>query len=98
MRKISVKADPIVCAIGSLIAVPALFLSILLTRDLPLSVLFLIIGVAVTAMCLCWTLVADILLYTIHPNKRSSASAFNILICHIFGDAISPYILGSVSI
>ena len=48
-------------------------------------------------MCLCWTLVADILLYTVHPNRRSIASAMNILICHILGDAISPYILGAVS-
>ena len=97
LRKISVCADPIVCAIGSLIAVPSLFLAILLPRVLPLSVLFLIIGVGITAMCLCWTLIADILLYTIHPNRRSIASAMNILICHILGDAISPYILGEIS-
>jgi len=44
------------------------------------------------------TLVADILLYVIHPNKRSIASAFNILICHLFGDAGSPYVIGAVSL
>ena len=42
-------------------------------------------------------MVADILLYVIHPNKRSIASAFNILVCHLFGDAGSPYVIGAVS-
>ena len=47
-------------------------------------------------MCLSWTIVADILLYVIHPNKRSIASAINILICHLLGDAFSPYVIGAV--
>jgi hypothetical protein len=42
-------------------------------------------------------MVADILLYVIHPNKRSIASAFNILVSHLFGDAGSPYVIGAVS-
>jgi hypothetical protein len=48
-------------------------------------------------MCLSWTIVADILLYAIYPTKRSIASAFNILICHLLGDAGSPYVIGLIS-
>ena len=89
-------ADPLVCAFGSLIAVPTLFMSILITRTAHQAAFWLISAVVITALCLSWTLVADILLYVIHPNKRSIASAVNILICHLFGDAGSPYLIGAV--
>ena len=85
-----------VCAFGSLVAVPSLFILILITRTANQYVFWLLAAVAITAMCLSWTIVADILLYTIHPSKRSIASAFNILICHLFGDAGSPYVIGLV--
>ncbi len=98
LRNVTKKADPIVCAIGSLIAAPTLFILILITRSANQIVYWLIVFVAISSMCLSWTIVADILLYVIHPTKRSIASAFNILICHLFGDAFSPYVIGAVSL
>lgn len=77
---------------------PALFVLILITRTAHPVIFWAISGIAISALCLSWTLVSDILLYVIHPNKRSTASAFNILICHLFGDAGSPYVIGAVSI
>ena len=89
-------ADPLICSIGSLITIPTLFLAILITRTSEPAFFWITTAVAITALCLSWTMVADILLYVIHPNKRSIASAFNILISHLFGDAGSPYVIGAV--
>lgn len=97
LREVTKKGDPIVCALGSLIAVPALFILILITRSANPIIFWSIAFLAISAMCLSWTIVADILLYVIHPTKRSIASAFNILICHLFGDAFSPYVIGAIS-
>lgn len=97
LRKLTGKADPLLCAFGSLITVPCLFILILVTRSIPMPLWWCLTFVAISSMCLSWTIVADILLYTIHPTKRSIASAFNILICHLFGDAFSPYVIGAIS-
>lgn len=97
LRKRMPNADPLVCALGSLVAVPALFVLILMTGAVNEIIFWFIAGVAISAMCLSWTLVADILLYAIYPNRRSIASALNILICHLFGDAGSPYVIGAIS-
>jgi hypothetical protein len=59
-------------------------------------VFWLLTAFTISAMCLSWTIVADILLYAIYPTKRSFASAINILVVHLFGDAGSPYIIGMV--
>lgn len=97
LREFTKRADPYVCALGSFIAVPTLYIILLVTRAAPPVVFWGLVCIAISAMCLSWTIVADILLYVIHPNKRSIASAFNILICHLFGDAFSPYVIGAVS-
>lgn len=90
-------ADPLICAFGSLISVPTLFILILTTREANPVFFWFIAAIAISGMCLSWTLVADILLYTVYPNRRSIASAMNILICHLLGDAGSPYVIGAIS-
>lgn len=97
LRKKTPNADPLVCALGSLIAVPSLFILILATGAVNEVLFWLIAAVAISAMCLSWTIVADVLLYAIYPHRRSIASALNILICHLFGDAGSPYVIGAIS-
>ena len=97
LRKVTKHADPLVCALGSLIAVPTLFVLVLVTRMANPVVFWLLAGLAISAMCLSWTIVSDVLLYAVYPNRRSIASALNILIVHLFGDAGSPYIIGAVS-
>ncbi len=96
LRSLKPYSDALVCAFGSLIAVPSLFILVVVTRTAHPVLFWFLSGVAISALCLSWTLVSDILLYVIHPNKRSTASAFNILICHLFGDAGSPYVIGAV--
>ena len=35
--------------------------------------------------------------YVIVANRRATAAAFQVMICHLFGDATSPYIVGVIS-
>lgn len=53
--------------------------------------------IALSSLCLSWTMFSDILVNVIHPNKRATAFAFSIFISHLFGDASSPYLVGLVS-
>lgn len=97
LRLVTKKADPLICALGSLIAVPTLYVIILITRTANPILFWFLVCISISAMCLSWTVVADILLYVVHPTKRSIASALNILFCHLFGDAFSPYVIGAIS-
>jgi len=97
-KKFQFKADPMICALGSLLSVPALLISVLITRSANLIYFWIMTFTAIASLSMNWTLMADIQIYVIHPNKRSSANALNILLCHLFGDAISPFIIGAVSL
>ena len=88
--------DPLICAVGSLIAVPIILILVYITRTANAYIFWLLTSVTVVSMCLSWTTMADVLLYAIHPSKRATASAFNTLVCHLFGDASSPYVIGAV--
>lgn len=95
-RRYNARADPILCAIGVFVSVPFGFVGLALPhRVLTLSWIFIFI--AIVALCINWTLVADILLYVVPANRRSFAQAIQILIAHLFGDAFSPFLVGSVS-
>ena len=90
------RADPLICAFGILISVPFAFFGIVIAHK-SASLSWIMIFIAITFLCVNWTLVADILLYVIPPNRRSFAQAIQILIAHLLGDAFSPYLVGSVS-
>jgi len=44
-----------------------------------------------------WSIVSDMTLYIVIPPRRSIASATQILVSHMFGDAFSPYLVGALS-
>uniref|UniRef100_A0A914WNV7 Uncharacterized protein n=1 Tax=Plectus sambesii TaxID=2011161 RepID=A0A914WNV7_9BILA len=90
------RADPYICAIGSLAAVPFMFAALQLFAPL-IVVAWVSVFLAVTMMCLNWAIIVDVLLYVIVPTRRATASAIQIMFSHLFGDAISPYIIGVVS-
>ncbi|VVC37398.1 Major facilitator superfamily,Major facilitator superfamily domain [Cinara cedri] len=90
------KADPLICAVGLLISAPFLFLGLVLADKYYYLVLVLIF-IGQISLNLNWSIVADILLYVVSPNRRSTAEAFQILISHSFGDASSPYFIGVIS-
>lgn len=83
----------LVSGISSLVAVP-LFLAVLYV-PFPLAWVFMFL----TAFCLFFNTgpVNAILANVTHPGVRASAFAFNILVIHLFGDAISPPLIGKIT-
>lgn len=95
-RRTNAKADPLICAYGILISVPLIFLGVVMA-EYSLIAACILIFLGEVCLCVNWTIVADMLLYVIIPNRRSLAEAVQILVSHAFGDAASPYIIGLVS-
>eukprot|EP00123_Amoebidium_parasiticum_P000604 comp11447_c0_seq1/m.5871 comp11447_c0_seq1/g.5871 ORF comp11447_c0_seq1/g.5871 comp11447_c0_seq1/m.5871 type:complete len:501 (-) comp11447_c0_seq1:21-1523(-) len=90
------RAEPLVCLVGMLIAVPTCGPGLFIF-DKQAYVAWGLLFVAEFGLCLNWALVAVILLSTIPPQRRSIAEAIQILASHVFGDALSPYLVGAVS-
>ncbi|KAI8119004.1 protein spinster isoform X3 [Lucilia cuprina] len=88
--------DPYICAAGLLISAPMAYMAIVLPQTSS-TLCFLFIFGSQVALNLCWSIVADILLYVVVPTRRSTAEAFQILISHALGDAGSPYLVGVLS-
>uniref|UniRef100_A0A7E4UZF3 Glucuronosyltransferase n=1 Tax=Panagrellus redivivus TaxID=6233 RepID=A0A7E4UZF3_PANRE len=90
------RADPLICAIGSFVAVPFLFLGLhLIGKSAALS--WICIFFSITFLCLNWAINVDMLLYIIMPRRRNIANSWQITLSHLFGDASGPYIIGLVS-
>ncbi|RWS16156.1 Protein spinster-like protein, partial [Dinothrombium tinctorium] len=92
-KKRNPRADAIICAFGVLIAVPFSFAGIVVAQSIPILT-WILVFIAVTLLCVNWSLVADMLLYVVVPHRRSFAQSIQILCSHLFGDAMSPYIVG----
>ncbi|MBN3311613.1 SPNS3 protein, partial [Atractosteus spatula] len=89
-------ADPLICAVGMLGSSPCFFLAIVLAhRSIPATYVFIVFGE--TLLSLNWAILADILLYVVIPTRRATAEALQIMVCHLLGDAGSPYLIGIVS-
>lgn len=94
-RSIYPYADSWVCAIGVALSIPCILLSIALARQSP-TISWFAIFLGVTFLSTNWSVVVDILLYVIIPQRRSTAQSLQILTSHILGDASSPFIIGAV--
>uniref|UniRef100_A0AC35FM89 Major facilitator superfamily (MFS) profile domain-containing protein n=1 Tax=Panagrolaimus sp. PS1159 TaxID=55785 RepID=A0AC35FM89_9BILA len=90
------RADALICAIGSTVAIPFFFLGMHLITTSRLASWFLIF-ISICFLCLNWAVNVDMLLYIILPRKRNIANSWQITISHMFGDASGPYIIGLVS-
>ncbi|XP_062844686.1 protein spinster homolog 3 [Trichomycterus rosablanca] len=89
-------ADPLICAVGMLSSSPCLFIAITLaSTSIPATYTFIAIGEVL--LSLNWAILADILLYVVIPTRRATAEALQIMVCHLFGDAGSPYLIGIIS-
>ncbi|CAG2106569.1 unnamed protein product [Medioppia subpectinata] len=95
-RQRNPRADPLVCAVGVLTSVPFCFLTLVLAAKSPAFSWFFVF-IAITLLSTNWSVVADILLYVITPNRRSFAQSLQILMSHLFGDASSPFVIGIIS-
>lgn len=96
LRKFNPRADPLVCAFGMLTGAPFLFLGIFVAAS-NVVVAWLFILVAEILLFLNWALIPDILLYILIPTRRSTGNAMQMLMSHLFGDALSPWIIGFIS-
>ncbi|XP_051980969.1 protein spinster homolog 3-like [Xyrauchen texanus] len=89
-------ADPLICAVGMLSSSPCFFIAIILaSTSIPATYTFIAIGE--TLLSLNWAILADILLYVVVPTRRATAEALQIMVCHLLGDAGSPYLIGAIS-
>ncbi|RDD43019.1 Protein spinster-like protein 1 [Trichoplax sp. H2] len=89
-------ADAIICAVGLLASAPFVYVSLFLA-EVSLPLVWVLIFIGEVLINLNWTPIADILLYTVPPARRSTAEAFQILFSHLFGDAGSPYLIGAIA-
>ncbi|KAK9503507.1 hypothetical protein O3M35_010052 [Rhynocoris fuscipes] len=90
------KIDPLLCSIGLFISTPFVFLALIFSKKSTVAAFFLVF-IGELTLNLNWAIVADILLYVVTPNRRSTAEAFQILFSHALGDAGSPYLVGVIS-
>ncbi|KAL3108052.1 hypothetical protein niasHT_018214 [Heterodera trifolii] len=91
------RADPLYCAVGLLIAVPFLWVGLLLMLHFALLLSWICTFVVILFLASNYSITTDVILYVTPPIRRSSANAIQMLISHLFGDAGSPYIVGIVS-
>ena len=98
-RKYNRRADPIVCGIAVLLAMPFLFCVLLLAKDHQILT-WIFIFIAETLMCSNWALISDMLMvqltvflliylhllfqYIVIPTRRATASSIQIFIMHLF--------------
>uniref|UniRef100_A0A8B9LMY2 Spinster homolog 3 (Drosophila) n=1 Tax=Astyanax mexicanus TaxID=7994 RepID=A0A8B9LMY2_ASTMX len=96
LRDTVANADPLICAVGMLSSSPCLFIAIVLaSTSIPAT--YACIGIGETLLSLNWAILADILLCVVIPTRRATAEALQIMVCHLLGDAGSPYLLGAIS-
>jgi len=89
-------ADPIVCAVTLLVSVPILFFGFV-TANYSLSLCYGLTFFAGLLLNANWSIVSDMTLYIVVPTRRGVATATQILVSHMFGDAFSPYMIGALA-
>lgn len=95
-KRYNKRADPLVCGVSLLLGIPFGCVALAIPHVLPV-VGWILLFFAEVFLCMNWAIVADMLLYVVIPNRRSLATALQITISHLFGDAISPFIVGQVN-
>jgi len=89
-------ADPIVCAVTLLVSVPILFFGFV-SANYSLSLCYGLTFFAGLLLNANWSIVSDMTLYIVIPTRRGVATATQILVSHMFGDAFSPYMIGALA-
>ncbi len=93
LRKYFHGAYFLVCGYSAIISFP-LFLGMIL---LPFPYAWIFLFLAVFGLFFNTGPANTILANVTHSSSRSTAFAFNILVIHLFGDAISPFIIGGMA-
>ncbi|KAE9549352.1 hypothetical protein FO519_007427 [Halicephalobus sp. NKZ332] len=90
------RADALICGCGSIIAIPFMIIGLHIITDSPVFG-WICVFFTVVSLSLNWAIVVDIVLYIVVPRRRNLASALQLSLSHLFGDASGPYIIGLVS-
>lgn len=96
LRPLIADCDPLICGFALLGSSPLIYFA-LITVNVHVGLTYFLMFTGMTILNLTWPIVADIVLYVVIPPRRSTAEAFQILISHMFGDAGSPYLVGTIS-
>jgi len=89
-------ADPIVCATTLLVSVPVLFFGFV-SANKSVNLCYGLTFFAGLLLNANWSIVSDMTLYIVIPTRRGVATATQILVSHMFGDAFSPYLVGALA-
>ncbi|KAM7539790.1 hypothetical protein Aperf_G00000035000 [Anoplocephala perfoliata] len=96
LRIYSVRVDAYICGGGLLSAAPFVLAGLCVPMySFYLCMTFIFIGQFL--ICLNWTLISDMTMSVVIPTRRASAAAFQMLVNHALGDAISPFIVGMIA-
>jgi MFS transporter, Spinster family, sphingosine-1-phosphate transporter len=91
--KRSQSADAIVCGMGLLLATPSVFMSIYIAPTMYMAT-WVAIFAGEWLVSLVWAPYTAILLSVVPPNHRSTANSLSLLTMHLFGDSMSPLLVG----
>jgi MFS family permease len=91
--KRSQSADAIVCGMGLLLATPSVFISIYLAPTMYMAT-WAAIFAGEWLVSLVWAPYTAILLSVVPPNQRGTANSLSLLTMHLFGDSMSPILVG----
>ncbi|NXY90820.1 SPNS3 protein, partial [Alcedo cyanopectus] len=96
LRKINIKADPLICSTSMFISALCLYIALMVGQTNIIST-FIFIAFGELFLSVNWAVVTDILLYVVTPRRQSTAIALQILVSHLLGDAGSPFLIGIIS-
>nr|CDS28448.1 protein spinster [Hymenolepis microstoma] len=96
LRVYSVCVDTYICGGGLLTSSPFIFAGLVFPMyNFYLCVASVFIGQFF--MCLNWALISDMTMSVVVPTRRATANAFQMLVTHALGDAISPLVIGLIA-
>lgn len=90
-------ADAIVCAVGLLFATPCVYTAIYLAPRFPGYPTWSAIFLGEVLVSMVWAPNSAILLSVVVPERRSTANSIFLLTTHLFGDSMSPILIGAVA-
>nr|CDS16029.1 protein spinster [Echinococcus granulosus] len=96
LRAYSILVDAYVSGMGLLLSAPFVFAGLVA----PIYNFYLCLGFVFAGqflICLNWPLISDMTMSIVIPTRRATANAFQMLMTHAFGDAISPFIIGIIA-
>ncbi|KAL5112374.1 hypothetical protein TcWFU_006733 [Taenia crassiceps] len=96
LRAYSTRVDAYISGIGLLLSAPFILAGLIA----PIYSFYLCLGFVFAGqflICLNWPLITDMTMSVVVPTRRATANAFQMLMTHALGDAISPFIIGIIA-